>query len=41
MNSQIYGQKEPPKIDFNNIDKAGIPIGLYIPKNDRIVNVKW
>ena len=27
-----YGQLTPPMVDFHNVAKAGVPIGLYIPK---------
>ena len=40
-NLKLYGQRDPPKIDYRNVEKAEVPIALYIPADDGVVPPRW
>lgn len=43
-NLKKYGQKDPKKIDFSLVEKAGVPIAMVAGKHDMIVypsDTKW
>lgn len=44
LNIEKYGQKEPRKIDFKEVEKAGVPIAMVAGIHDMIVypvDTKW
>lgn len=38
MNEKMYGDSEPPVVDFSKVKLAGVPIAMYNGRDDKIVS---